>query len=264
VSGNWDGKLQLNWKPNDGVLAYAGVSRGTKAGGFNGGALAFYTVEQAIFRDEELTDYEVGTKIKFAEGRVRLNASGYYYDYVHMQVFNQLGFSTVTFNDDGTIYGAELDLQAQIAEGLEGQLGVSLLRTHLDPIANVNIITGALVYSSEELPNSPHETVDARVVKSWALGPGHFALEADGRWVGEHKLNLIDNPATDEAAHFTMDARLSYGFADRRWEIAAYARNLTDEQYRVAAAPFAGTNGAVIQIFAPPRTIGGSVRFNFQ
>ena len=263
VSGNWDGKVQFNWKPNDAVLGYVGVSRGTKAGGFNGGATVLYTVAQEIFRDEVLTDYEAGAKVKFADGRARLNASVYYYDYAHMQVFNQLGPSTVTFNDNGTAYGGEVDLQAKIAEGLEAQVGIALLRTHLDPIANLNLGTGDLVYSAEELPNSPHATLDARIVKSWSVGPGQVALEADGRWVGAHKLSLIDNPATDEPAHSTVDARLSYVFGDHHWEIAAYARNLTNERYRVAAASFVGTNGAVEQIYAPPRTVGGSVRVNF-
>ena len=181
-SGNWDGKLQLNWKPTEDLLGYAGISRGTKAGGYNGGATAFYTVPEAIFNDEVLTDYEIGLKSRLAGGRARLNLSAFYYDYHDMQIFNQLGPSTVTFNDNGHVYGGEIDLQTRIAEGLDFQLGVAWLRTHLDPVANLNIATGELVYSTEELPNSPHATVNAHLKKTWLLGSGQVSLEGDGKW----------------------------------------------------------------------------------
>jgi iron complex outermembrane receptor protein len=264
VSGNWDGKLQLSYKPIDGVLTYAGVSRGTKAGGFNGGAAAFYTVNQAIFDDEVLTDYEIGAKTDLAGGRVRANVSSFYYRYENMQVFNQIGPSTVTFNRDARIYGAEADLQALLAPGLESSLGVSLLHTRIDPVQNVNILTGESTSSPEELPNSPHVTVNARLAKSWLIGPsGKLVLEGDGKWVGGHKLSLIDNPATHESAFYTLDGRLSYGASDGSWEVALYSQNLTDQQYRIVATPFASFDGSLIEVFGPPRTFGGSIRVRF-
>ena len=264
VSGNWDGKLQLSYKPVDGVLTYAGVSRGTKAGGFNGGAAAFYTVNQVIFDDEVLTDYEIGAKTNLAGGRVRANVSAFYYDYKNMQVFNQIGPSTVTFNRDGRIYGGEADLQALLAPGLESALGVSLLHTRIDPVENVNILTGATTSAPEELPNSPHITVNARLAKSWRIGSqGKLTLEGDGKWLGAHKLSLIDNPATNENAYYTLDGRLSYAAADGRWEVALYSRNLTNQQYRLVATPFASFDGSLIDVFGPPRTFGGSIRVRF-
>jgi iron complex outermembrane receptor protein len=262
-SGNWDGKLQLNWKPSEDLLGYAGITRGTKAGGFNGGATAFYTVAQEIFNDEVLTDYEIGVKSRLAGGRVHVNASAFYYDYRNMQVFNQMGPSTVTFNRDGTVRGGEVDLQARIVEGLDFQLGLALLHTRIDPIANLNILTGTLVESSEELPNSPHVTVNAHLTKTWLFGPARIALEADGKWVGARKLNLIDNPATNETAYSTLDVRASYGPANGRWEVALYSQNLTNETYRIVGTPFVSTNGGVIEIFGPPRTFGGSFRIRF-
>ena len=81
--------------------------------------------------------------------------------------------------------------------------------------------------------------------------------------VGARKLNLIDNPATNENAYATIDARASYGPSDGRWEIAIYGHNLADEEYRIAAAPFASINGAVEEIFGAPRTYGGSFRLKF-
>lgn len=262
-SGNWDGKLQLNWKPSGNLLAYAGITRGTKAGGFNGGASAFYTLSQVIFKDEVLTDYEVGEKYQFADGRARLNSSVFYYDYKDMQVFNQLGISTVTFNRNGSIYGSEIDLQTLLAEGLRFDLGTSLLHTHIAPVANVNTVTGALVYASEELPNSPHMTLHANLSKTWGLRSGFFTLEGDARWVGSHKLNLIDDPATNEPSYYTLDARAEYSWANDRWGISLYSQNLTNQVYRIVATPFVSINGSLIDIYGPPRTYGASIRVRF-
>lgn len=261
-SGNWDGKLQFNWRPDGNLLGYAGVTRGTKAGGFNGGASAFYALSQAIFKDEVLTDYEVGEKYQFAGGRARLNSSVFYYDYRDMQVFNQLGISTVTFNSNGSIYGSEIELQTLLA-GLHFDLGTSLLHTHIAPVANVNTITGALVYASEELPNSPHATVHAELSKTWGLQAGLLTVDSDARWVGSHKLNLIDDPATNEPSYYTLDARATYAWANGRWAVSLYSQNLTNQIYRIVATPFVGTDGSIIELYGPPRTYGASLRVQF-
>jgi iron complex outermembrane receptor protein len=262
-SDNWDGKLQLSWRPTDALLVYGGVSRGTKAGGYNAGATAFYTVDQVIFDDEELTSYELGIKSSLFDGRARLNASVYDYEYANIQVFNQNGPFTVTFNRDGRVRGGELELEARVADGLDARLGVSLLDTEIDPVQNLNIVTGELTSSSEELPNSPGATVIGELSKEWALDAGSIELTANGRWVDDRKLNLIDHPATRADSYAVFDARASYRSAGDRWELALYCRNLADEEYRTVGTPFVSTNGAVIEIYGPPRTYGALLRVNF-
>jgi outer membrane receptor protein involved in Fe transport len=76
-------------------------------------------------------------------------------------------------------------------------------------------------------------------------------------------LSLIDNPATHESAFYTLDGRLSYGASDGSWEVALYSQNLTDQQYRIVATPFASFDGSLIEVFGPPRTFGGSIRVRF-
>lgn len=262
-SDNWDAKLLLSWRPSDAMLVYGGVSRGTKAGGYNGGATAFYTVDQVIFDDEELTSFEVGLKSTLADGRAWLNLSVYDYQYDDIQVFNQNGPFTVTFNRDGEVRGAELELQARFDGGLDARLGVSLLDTEIDPVDNLNIITGEITSTKQELPNSPEFSVVGQLSKEWALQQGSVFLTGTGRWIDERKLNLIDHPGTRADAYSVFDAIAGYRSADAKWEVSAYCQNLTDEEYRIVATPFVSTNGAIIQIFGPPRTYGAIVRVNF-
>jgi iron complex outermembrane receptor protein len=259
-SGNWDAKLQLGFKPADNMLLYAGVTRGTKAGGYNGGATAFYTVDQTIFDDEELTSYEAGVKSLFSGGRVSLNASAFYYDYAHIQVFSQSGPSTVTFNRDGRAYGGELELAARVAEGLDLGLGVSLLDTHIDPIDVQNILTGEITRKSQEMVNAPGATVNAVARKEWAAGSGAVSVQADAAWTDKKKLNLIDNPATREPSYTVANLRVGYSGPGDRWEVSLYGLNITDEHYRTVATPFVTFTGSVIEIYGPPRTYGASLR----
>jgi iron complex outermembrane recepter protein len=262
-SDNWDGKLQLTWQATDNVMAYGGVSRGTKAGGYNAGSTAFYTVGQTIFADEVLTDYGVGLKSSWLDNRLRLNASVFYYDYDKVQVFSQLGPSTLTFNDDAKIYGAEFEMQARPTATLTLGANVSLLHSRLDPLAVPNVLTGTVAMVSQRFPNAPDATVSGYVRKEWPVGPGYVAVQADAKWQSSQKLNLIDYPATLQPAYALVNGRLSVGPADKRWEAAVYVQNIANQGYRVAAAPFVTTNGAIIEIYGPPRLVGVSLMAQF-
>lgn len=262
-SGNWDAKVALGYQATDGILYYASVSRGTKAGGYNAGSTAYYTVAQTIFKDEVLTDYEAGIKSQLAGGRVRLNASAYYYDYSNIQVFNQFGPSTLTFNRDGRIYGSEIELAARVGRGLDLGLGVSLLHTKIDPIEVSNILTGSVTAVSQELPNSPHATINALARKEWTVGPGRLSMQASVAWTDGRKLNLIDNPGTYEKSYALTDLRADYQSAGDRWEAALFVKNVTGKQYRTVATPFVNFTGSIIEIYGPPRTFGGSIRVRF-
>ncbi len=263
ASGNWDGKLQLNWAPNADLLVYGGVSRGTKAGGYNAGATAFYPVDKVIFGDEALTSFELGFKRTFWQRRARLNVSVYDYQYKNIQVFNQEGISTLTFNRNGTARGMDADLQVRVAKGADVQLAVSLLKTRTDPVEYTNLSTGTVERASQELPNSPRWTVGAGLRKEWLIGDARWTLQGDAKRVSSRKLNLIDHPATREPAYSLIGMNGSYSPVGAKWELSVYCRNITDEQYRIVATPFVTTTGSVIQIYNEPRTFGASYRVAF-
>ncbi len=128
---------------------------------------------------------------------------------------------------------------------------------------NLDLLTGTNISSTEELPNAPHVTVNAELQKTWQLGSDRLILGGNAKWLGARKLNLIDNPATDETSYYTANARVSFGPDSGRWEVALFSQNVTNQIYRIVATPFAGFDGSVIEIYGPPRTFGGSVRVHF-
>ena len=61
----WSGKMQLDWRPADDLLIYAGVNRGVKAGGFNAPATfgGGFPAEDIPYGEEVLIAYEAGLQV---------------------------------------------------------------------------------------------------------------------------------------------------------------------------------------------------------
>jgi len=117
-TASWEevtGRVVLDWMPEldmtDSTLVYASYSRGFKGGGFNpatdlalGGA--------ATFDPEFINAYEIGTKNSFADNRVQLNLTGFYYDYTGYQISKIVNRSAVNENFDAKIWGLEAEFVA--------------------------------------------------------------------------------------------------------------------------------------------------------
>ncbi len=99
----WSARVQVDFQPNDDTLMYASWNRGVKSGGFNAPLLPtpeYVTDGLMNYGPERLDAYEIGVKYTFADGRARINAAAYYYDYKQCQVFSIIGLDTFTLNGD--------------------------------------------------------------------------------------------------------------------------------------------------------------------
>jgi len=73
-------RVVVDFQANDNVLLYGSYSQGFKSGGFNSFGLS------PAFDSEDVDAFEVGIKTDFADGRARLNASAFTYDYSNLQI----------------------------------------------------------------------------------------------------------------------------------------------------------------------------------
>jgi outer membrane receptor protein involved in Fe transport len=129
------GRVVLDWKPTDNVLVYGSVSRGYKAGGFNSPAIS----GPELPYDSEVVDaFEVGSKNSLFDGRVKLNATAFYYDYQGYQYGKIEGFQVNNKNLDAEVMGLELEaLWAPVdALVLDAKLGV--LQTEIKSGASID------------------------------------------------------------------------------------------------------------------------------
>lgn len=109
---NVSGKVSLNWTINDHHFLYGFVATGFRAGGLN--VPVGLGVPDA-FDEEEVTNYEIGWKAGWADGRLRTQFDVFYNEYENFQV-------TVGY-PDLPVFGFELNNpNATTIYGFEGQL----------------------------------------------------------------------------------------------------------------------------------------------
>ena len=131
-SNRFSGRAIIDWKPVEGVMAYASYSRGYRAGTFNG--LAYGSVAQVYFvPPESVNAYELGFKTRFMDNRLQINGAVFYYDYKGQQ--GQVVDSTATANLvalDGTMKGAELEILFAVTDRLQLSASMGLLDSEYD------------------------------------------------------------------------------------------------------------------------------------
>ena len=257
--------VELDWHPNDDWLVYGSWSRGVKSAGFNqdpglNGPRDPTTIPVG---KETLDAYELGFKSTLADGKVRFNAAAFYYDYNDFQAFTFQNLLNKLSNADAEIYGVEAELQAQPTERWNLRLGVSSLDTTVEGITAQSRPSGASVpLGDREMPLAPDLQVNGLVRYTFPLWSGHLSLQGDFTYMGDHFLDLENNPSSFEDAFLVANARVSYAPENNRYELSLWVQNVGDEEYRTFNGPITG-NGYTLQQFGKPLWAGASLRVNF-
>ena len=258
--GDFAVRLQLDWKPNEDFLAYASFNRGIKGGSYT----LFITPVGRLRHDEEvLHAYEIGFKKSFPEAGMRLNASGFYYDYDDYQAFGLLEAFPVIVNRDAEIYGGEIELFWSPAEQLDLVAGLSLLESEITSVPNTFGTPPEL--QNTEVPSAPSVSINFLARYTWpaaAFGGGEFSLQIDGNYNDDHYLDVFNSAASEEKGYFLGNIRASYTTADENWKVEAFVKNFTDAEHRLYMLDLA-LGGLIESVYAPPQWIGGTISYSF-
>jgi len=92
---NTSGRLVAQYTFSDTFNVYASYTTGYRSGGFNGGSYNTITMMGDSFDEETIESVEVGFKSVLMDGRFRLNASLYSYDYDDVQISTVKSDATV-------------------------------------------------------------------------------------------------------------------------------------------------------------------------
>jgi iron complex outermembrane recepter protein len=130
------GRAVIDWKPElsftDDTLIYASYSRGFKSGGINPPFNPVIFPNAAVtFGPETINAYEIGTKNRFADGKMQLNLTGFYYDYKDLQISSIVARSSFNDNVDAKIWGIELETQFKPTPELLFSANASYLKTKI-------------------------------------------------------------------------------------------------------------------------------------
>lgn len=260
----WAGKIQLDWRPSDDLLLYAGINRGVKAGSFNApllGAFLGAGGDPSIPYDEEiLTAFEGGFKASLGE-TTRLNGSLFYYDYADYQAFLFVGVGGVVINADATNIGMELELQTSPTEGLDLLLSMSYFDAEVEDILLRN---GSPLPARDVDPTyAPELQITGLARYAWQGAGGTFAIQGDVSYSDEYFYNLRNFDADKFDSYVMLNTQFSWKNAAENLTATLSIRNLSDERVGIQGFDLATLCGCNEVSYRAPRSYNLGLRFDF-
>jgi iron complex outermembrane recepter protein len=250
--------LDYHWTPE--LMTYLTASKGFKSGGFN-----LNSVPTAPFQAEKLWDYEAGTKLKTAWGLV--DASVFYYDYSNLQTYQIVsGIPTVSNAGSATDYGAELAFTIRPLEQLTVTTALSYINATFDRnTIGLDTLSGQYVsLEGKQLPGASKYTSNLTARYEIPIGQNTLAILGEWNWRSRMYFTELNYELVSQKSVSTFNASARYMFADDRWYVEAYGKNLSDalvwSSKEVNAAGFADTIAGGLD---PPRTFGVTVHYKF-
>ena len=266
---NWD--LSLTYKVNPDVSTYARIATGFRAPSI---AAASASVPITVADAETITSYEAGVKADLFNRRARASFSVYDYEVKNQQLTVVGGNSNVTrlINADKTSgRGVEADFEAFITPAFKVSAGGSYNFTKIkDPslsVAKCGSCTvtdpinaaGLVSINGNALPQAPKYIVNATARYNWALENGNLFVLTD--WAYRSKINFFLYEAKEFTGKSMVEGglRVGYNWDGGKYEVAAFARNITDTQRIIGAIDFNNLTGMVNE----PRQFGVQFKGNF-
>lgn len=275
LRADWDNlswKVGLNYHITERTMVYGSVSTGFKGGTFSGSSLILPEPLADPADPERLTASELGIKTTLLDGRLRLNAAAFHYDYQDLQIFSTVRTSS---GDNSSILdniskarvdGVDVDVAWQPLADLTFGLALGYLDGEYE-----DFISEGRDFSGLDLVNAPELTVTGRVGYDWRVALGTISAMGSAAYTSEVDLDFRDDPTStvdfDRArarfvsdAHTLIDARLAWRNLAGTLETAVWGRNLTNEE--VLTHTTFGTAEAVM-FYDAPRSYGVTFTVTF-
>jgi iron complex outermembrane receptor protein len=251
-------KFGVQYSLTDNLMLYASATRGFKSGGYNFSANSAAT---AGFQPEKVWSYEVGAKSEWLDHRLRVNLTGFYYDYTDLQVQILLAPGSLSIKNAANAKnkGVELEIAATPVKGLELTANLAWLDAKYTsfPDAPAPRGAGTVDASGNYLIQAPPYTGNLAAqytVPVWS-GDSMF-LRAEYSYIGKQFFEPTNSVTQMQAGYGLVNLSAGYATSDKKWEVTAWGHNMGDKEYvlaTVAGPPYAGVVGA-------PRTFGVTLR----
>ena len=267
--------LSVSWYLNEDSHVYGKISSGFRSGGFNDAANSVDTF-QLGFDQEELTAYEIGYKSRWLDNRLQVNTAVFFSDYTDMQISNFIpdpvvGSRSIVNNAGAAeITGLELEITAQPTADLNIMFSYGYLDGDYQEYLELDPGTGEVVDVKKDraFPFVAKHSGSLSMAWDmlhfdWGVVTGRF----DYSYIDDHFTYAKNFESTEVEAYDLLDARLTLseiplGSGGRQLELALWAKNLTDEEYRTHGIDF-GAFGFSGNYFGNPRTYGAFIRYQF-
>jgi len=251
-------KFGVQYSLTDNLMLYASATRGFKSGGYNFSANSAAT---AGFQPEKVWSYEVGAKTEWLDHRLRVNLTGFYYNYTDLQVQILLAPGSLSIKNAANAKnkGAELEIAATPVKGLELTANLAWLDAKYSsfPDAAAPRGAGTVDATGNYLIQAPRYTGNVAAQYSVPVRNGDSTfLRAEYSYIGQQFFEPTNSVSQMQAGYGLVNLSAGYATSDKKWQVTAWVHNVGDTQYVLATVggpPYAGVVGA-------PRTFGVTVR----
>ena len=273
------GTAKLSYYWNDDTMTYISYGRGYKSGGTNIDRISPATGAPLLFDPETSDSIEVGLKTQFLDKRVRLNLAVHQTDFDDFQANTFVGTGFVLQNA-GEIQsrGFELDVLALVNSWLSLAAGTAYVDAEYDSFVGGSCIRTPFGATPDQgQPNfptvcdasgntvggTPEWTYYGSVIAERPLGDGTLFGRLDVNWRDDNPAGTDNDPNKEGDSYTLTNLRLGYRFAEDRYEVTAWAKNLLDEDYQDGGFNSVIREGSLSAYHTEPRTYGVTFRANF-
>jgi iron complex outermembrane recepter protein len=224
-------------------MLYAQVSTGYKAGGFDTTA-----VPPTTYQPEHVRAYEIGSKSRFLDDTLQLNADIYYYQYTDLQAQFSTSLTSAVpipaaYIPDGAVYsyfqqyvanagagvnkGAELELRYRVTPRDEVDLTATYTNAHYGNFSDPELsgLDGARIAAT------PENTEVINYQHDWLLGGGKLSAQADAK-ISSSYFSSVNNRTVNsygfQKAYTRSDASLVYQ-AEKVWGVSLWVKNIENK-----------------------------------
>jgi len=251
------GRLGFEWKPARENLIYLTASEGFKAGGF------FTAPGDNSFDPERMRSYELGTKNRFFDNHLQLNAALFWNKYRNYQAnANVPGYNgsiTQGVINAGKARLRGFEVETLIALGSADRIDASV--TYVDSEFTELKPTTTTAKVGDALPYSPKWSGNAGYQHIFGLASGAtLTARAESHFESKSWLSLNHRQFTGQKGFTKSSATLTYAAAGDRYSVAVWLRNIENEAVKTTVADTLGFENYVL---APPRTFGATLAAKF-
>lgn len=258
-------RLSVDHKLSPDVMIFASYNRGFKSGLFN-----LITLNNRPADPEKLDAFEVGAKTTIFDRRLRLNLSGFYYDYSDLQTRTVVPPSgdIVLYNAAAArIMGIDLDLTAAVTDNLEITGGFEYLDSEYRDFPRAICTTprptgGNLTFqcdrSGQQLQRAPKFAGNIGFLYTIPLGSkGSILLSANDSYNSGFPWEVSGRLRQD--SYHNLAAAVKWATSNEKFFVRLWGANLANEKIRTVVGEGSG------DVFSPgaPRTYGITVGGQF-
>jgi iron complex outermembrane receptor protein len=267
ISNNdWTGEVGVEFQVANGTLLYVNTAKGFKSGGYKG-AISFTLAELEPFDPETLYAYEAGIKSTLADGTLRINAAGYFYDWKDFQAFVteiRAGVPVLVLSNagDAEVLGFEIDALWEPVDGLQLSAAANLMDTE---ITKYNAIPGTGDNAGNKLANAPDLMFNARGRYDFAVGQSGWGayIGTDVIYRDKVYFSLGNNGQNSQDNFWLLNGRVGLNSPDGHWDLSLWGENLSDKFYITQSYDNTGGIFPSQNFIGLPRTYGVSAKYSF-